>query len=66
MASAVPFFSGGNSDISSACEPGIIGPDTPPCSTRKAISEGRLQAMPQRNEAMVNISTEKTKVRTTP
>ena len=52
--------------ISSACEPGIIGPDTAPCRTRKTISDGRFQAMPQRNEAMVNSTTEPTKVFTTP
>jgi hypothetical protein len=52
--------------ISSACEPGIIGPETPPCSTRKKISDGRLQAMPHRKEAMVNSQHRQTKVRTTP
>ena len=40
--------------ISSACEPGIIGPDTAPCSTRKTISDGRFQAMPHRSDATVN------------
>ncbi len=43
-----------------------MGPETAPCSTRNAISEGRLQARPQSNEAMVKSTTEKTKVRTTP
>src|ERR1700759_2332765 len=66
MSSAVPRLSGGKIEISSAWEPGIIGPETPPWSTRKKISEGRLQATPQRNEAMVKASTENTKVRTPP
>ena len=66
MPSAVPRLSGGKIEISSAWQPGIIGPDTPPCSTRKKISDGRLQAMPHRNEATVKASTETTKVRTTP
>ena len=66
IASAVPFLCGGKIDISSACEPGIIGPDTAPCSTRNMISEPRLQAMPHRNEAMVNASTDSTNTRTTP
>ena len=43
----------GKIEISSACEPGIIGPDTAPCSTRNTISAGRLQAMPHRKEATV-------------
>jgi hypothetical protein len=66
MASAVPRFCGAKIMISSAWEPGIIGPETAPCSTRKAISESRFQEMPQRNEAMVNSATEPTKVFTTP
>src|SRR3546814_7060978 len=66
IASATPFFAGGNSDSSRACEPGIIGPDTAPCSTRNAISDGRLQATPHRNDANVNSSTEITNTRTTP
>src|SRR5580698_7770669 len=53
-------------EISKAWLPGIIGPETPPCSTRKKISDGRLQAMPQRNDATVKASTETTKVLTTP
>jgi hypothetical protein len=52
--------------ISRACEPGIIGPETRPCSRRKPISEVRLHEIPHRNEAMVNSSTETTKVFTTP
>ncbi len=66
IASAVPLFSGGNRRSSSACEPGIIGPDTAPCSTRNTTSEGRLQASPQRKDAAVKASTDTTKVRTTP
>ncbi len=66
MPSAVPRFSGGKIEISSAWLPGIIGPDTPPCRTRKKISDGRLQAMPHRNDATVKARTEKAKVRTTP
>ena len=46
--------------------PGIIGPETAPCSTRKNTSDSRLQARPQSSEAMVNSTTEATKVRTTP
>ena len=52
--------------INNACEPGIIGPETAPCRMRKTISDGRFQEMPQRNEAMVNIATDPTKVLTTP
>jgi hypothetical protein len=52
--------------ISSACDPGIIGPDTAPCSTRNRTSEPRLQEIPHSNEASVNSRTEMTKVRTTP
>ena len=66
IASAVPRRDAGKIDISSACEPGIIGPDTAPCSTRKAISDSKLQAMPHRNEAIVNSATDATNVRTTP
>src|SRR3569833_636232 len=64
--SAVPRLLGGKMEISSAWLPGIIGPVTPPCSTRKKIREGRLQAIPQRSDATVKASTEKVKVRTTP
>ena len=66
MARAVPRLCGGKIMISSACEPGIIGPDTAPCRMRKAISDGRFHEMPHRNEAMVNRITEPTKVLTTP
>ena len=52
--------------MSSACDPGIMGPETAPCSTRKAMSDSKLQAMPQRNDAIVNSVTAVTKVRTTP
>ncbi len=43
-----------------------MGPETAPCSTRNAISEGRLQASPHNKEARVKSTTETTKVRTTP
>src|ERR1700692_26829 len=65
-ASAVWRLAGPNTLISSAWLPGIMGPDTAPCSTRKAIQDGRLQANPQSKEAMVNSTTDMTKVRTTP
>jgi len=45
---------------------GIIGPDTPPCSTRNRIKTGKLQAIPHRNEASVNSRIDSAKVRTTP
>src|ERR1700761_7158563 len=66
IASAVPFFCSGKSDNNSACDPGIIGPETPPCSTRKSNRTGRLQAIPQRNDARVNNRIDTTNVRTTP
>ena len=53
----MPRRDAGKIDISSACEPGIIGPETAPCSTRNAISDSKLQAMPHRNDAMVNSAT---------
>src|SRR5690606_24180803 len=66
IASAAPFLCGGKIDSSRACEPGTIGPDTRPCSTRKTTSVDRLQAAPHRNEASVNSSTDATNTRTTP
>jgi hypothetical protein len=66
MPSAVARLLAGKIEISSACEPGIIGPDVPPCRMRKKISDGKSQAMPQRKDATVNAITENTKVRTTP
>src|SRR5580692_7559438 len=66
MPRAVERFCGGKIEISSACEPGIIGPETPPCRMRKKIRDGRLQATPHRKEATVKASTEKQNVRTTP
>src|SRR5580700_3523487 len=66
MASAVLRLAEPNTLMSSAWLPGIIGPDTAPCSTRNAIREGRLQANPQSREATVNRATDITKVRTTP
>ena len=38
IASAVPRLLCGNTEISNAWEPGIIGPETPPCSSRKRLS----------------------------
>ena len=64
--SAVARLSDGKIEISSAWLPGIIGPDTAPCRMRKPTSEPRLQAMPHRNEAMVNSSTETVNTLTTP
>ena len=66
MPSAVARFSGGKTEISSAWLPGIIGPDTAPCSTRNTISEGRLHATPHSSDAIVNSTSETQKVRTTP
>src|SRR5215472_2270177 len=66
IASASPRLVGLKIEISSACEPGIIGPETAPCTTRKISSEGRFHATPQRNEARVNSTTETAKVVTTP
>src|SRR5580658_7516578 len=59
-------LAGPNTLISSAWLPGIMGPDTAPCNTRNAIRDGKLQARPQSREAIVNSTTEMTKVRTTP
>src|ERR1700722_13978791 len=66
IASANPRRAGGNTEISSACEPGIIGPETAPCRTRNSTSEGRAHAVPQRNEATVKAATDTAKVFTTP
>ena len=63
---AVLRLAGPKTLMSSAWLPGIMGPETAPCSTRKTISDGRLHATPQNREAMVNSTTEITKVRTTP
>ena len=52
--------------ISSACEPGIIGPDTAPCRIRKKISDERFHEIPHRNDASVKASTEATNVFTIP
>jgi hypothetical protein len=65
-ASARPFLVGGNSNKSSACEPGTIGPDTAPCRTRKNTSDGRFHARPHNSEATVNASTAAANVRTMP
>ncbi len=66
IVSAVGRLCGPNTLMRSAWLPGIMGPDTPPCRTRNAIKDGRLQARPHSREAMVNSATETTKVRTTP
>src|SRR5271154_2981541 len=66
IASASPRRNGGKIESSSACEPGIIGPETPPCRMRNASRDGRSHAMPHRKEAAVNKATETAKVRTTP
>src|SRR5580698_11256555 len=64
--SAVLRFAGPNTLMRRAWLPGIIGPDTAPCSTRKAINDGRLHASPHRSDAIVNNATDTTNVRTTP
>src|SRR5271163_4893807 len=61
IASASPRRNGGKIDSSSACEPGIIGPDTAPCRMRNASSEGRSHAIPHRNEATVKRATDTAK-----
>src|ERR1700722_5307180 len=66
MVSAVLRLCGPNTLMRSAWLPGIIGPDTAPCRTRKAIKDGRLHASPHSREAMVNKATDMAKVRTTP
>src|SRR6185312_5256503 len=66
IASAAPLRSGGKIESSSACDPGTIGPETAPCSTRNTTSEERLHAMPQKKEAIVKRITEATKTCTTP
>src|SRR5580693_10276958 len=66
IVSASGRFAGPNTLMRSAGLPGIIGPDTAPCSTRKAINDGRLHASPHRSDAIVNSATDTTKVRTTP
>ena len=66
MPRAVARLLGGKIEISSAWEPGIIGPDTAPCRIRNANSDGKSQATPHRKDAMVNSNTETTNVLTTP
>src|SRR3984885_3330371 len=66
IAKAVPFLFSGNRVRSSACDPGMIGPETPPCTTRKRISSVMLVERPQRNDMTVNNATDVTKVCTTP
>src|SRR3954452_16000934 len=66
MANASPFFCGGKIDKSKACDPGTMGPETRSCSTRKMTSDDRLQATPQRKEAMLKNRTDATKTFTTP
>src|SRR5215472_15370098 len=66
IASARPRLAGLKMEINSACEPGIIGPDTAPCTTRKISSDGKSQATPHRNDATVNSATDAAKVVTRP
>jgi hypothetical protein len=66
IASAVVRRSRGKMDSIRAWEPGMIGPDTAPCSTRKNTSESRLQARPQSRDAMVKPNTDRTNTFTTP
>src|SRR5580658_8269736 len=66
IASAVPLLLAGNSVNRSAWEPGIMGPDTAPWSTRNTISSVMLSEMPHRNDAMVNKRIDIAKVRTMP
>src|ERR1039458_3935443 len=66
MASAMARLAGPKVLSSSAWPPGIMGPETAPCSTRKTISEGRLQDRPHINEVAVKARTDNTNVRTTP
>src|SRR5277367_6452809 len=58
IVSASPRRQGGKIESSNACEPGIIGSETPPWTMRNSSSEGRSQAIPHRNEAAVNRATE--------
>src|SRR5471030_399789 len=66
IARAKPRRAGAKIEISSACEPGIIGPDTAPWRIRKSSKDGRSQATPHRKDAAVKAATEKAKVFTTP
>src|SRR3954466_10848925 len=66
IASASPLRAGGNSIMSSAWEPGMIGPETAPCSTRNVTMLARFQAKPHNNDASVNSRIDVTNVRTTP
>src|SRR5260370_41305202 len=66
IASAALRLAGPKTLMSSAWLPGIMGPDTAPCSTRKAIRDGKLQASPQSREAIVKSATDTTKARTRP
>jgi hypothetical protein len=65
-ASAVARRLAGKIEIINAWEPGMIGPETRPCRVRKATSDSRLQAMPQRKDATVKSAMEARKVFTTP
>src|SRR5580658_7321147 len=66
IARAVPFLLSGNSVSSNAWEPGIMGPETAPCSTRNSTSSVIFSEMPHKKDATVNSSTDRAKVRTTP
>jgi len=62
----VPFLLSGNNVSNSAWEPGIIGPETAPCSTRNNTNSVMFPEMPHRKDAMVNSRTDRAKVLTTP
>src|ERR1019366_8867250 len=66
VASARARRDGAKIEISSACEPGIIVPENPPCTTRQPGRHVRFQATPHRKEPKVNSATEAAKVFATP
>ena len=66
IVSAVARRCGGKTEISSAWLPGISGPETAPCKTRKATSTGRFHAIPHRKEATVNARSAAVNTRTMP
>ena len=65
-ASAMPAFDFGKLASISACDSGIIGPATAPCSTRKAISASSDGEKPQSHEASTNSSVDIRNSRTWP
>jgi hypothetical protein len=52
--------------IRMVCESGTIGPDTSPCTSRKAISDSKLCARPHNADAIVKSNTDSAKSRTSP